>query len=77
MQTTFEEIKSMEVYLQTSTESMLSLDAQRHQAEMDCASGDVWFELARQYERQGRPAVAASCRRRAEHYAQIQALVVE
>lgn len=70
MNSAAEEIASMKLYLETPVEGMAALDVERRAAEMDCCDdASVWFDLACRYEAQGRPAQAASCRRRGEHYA--------
>ena len=55
-------------YLGTSEADMLALDDVRRAAEADPCSAD-WADLARRYEAQGRPAMAAKCHGRAAHYA--------
>ncbi len=62
------ELEIMELYLQTPGEAMIALDDERRRAEQDCTDGQFWLGLAFRYEQQGRPAQAASCRRRGEHY---------
>lgn len=61
---------SMTVYLGTPVEAMRALDAERWHAEQFSADARVWDMLAVRYDAQGRPEQAASCRRRAAHYAQ-------
>jgi hypothetical protein len=60
-------------YLATSEANMLALDAERREAESAPEDAD-WNGLARRYEEQGRPAMAAKCRGRAQHYAQVYAV---
>ena len=57
------------VYITVPIQSMIALDSQRHQAEANCTDPATWEQLAAAYELQGRDCVAASCRRRASHYA--------
>jgi len=65
---------SMTVYLATPMDAMRALDAERSHAEQFSTEARVWDTLAARYEAQGRPAQAASCRRRAAHYAQAEQL---
>jgi len=62
---------ALDAYLVTTTQDLCDLDSMRRHAEQDCASGETWNSLAELYKRQGRDAQAASCRRRAEHYASL------
>jgi hypothetical protein len=61
----------MTVYLATPVDAMRALDAERFHAEQFSTEARVWDMLAARYEGQGRSAQAASCRRRAAHYAQV------
>lgn len=64
-----EKVASMKLYLETPADVMGRLDDERRAAEQDCCDdAAIWFDLARRYDAQGRPAQAGSCRRRGEHY---------
>jgi hypothetical protein len=61
---------SMCLYINTPVEAMTRLDDDRYAAEAEPDTAD-WFDLARRYEAQGRPAQAGSCRRRGEYYSRV------
>jgi hypothetical protein len=55
------------LYSHTCEKDMLDLDAERREAEADPERAD-WASLARKYEAQGRPAMAAKCMERGRYY---------
>jgi cytochrome c-type biogenesis protein CcmH/NrfG len=59
-------------YAHTREADMLALDVERRKAEADCTSGETWAGLARQYEAQGRPSMAARCYERARNYREME-----
>lgn len=61
---------SMCLYINTPVEAMTRLDDERRNAESEPDTAD-WFDLARRYDDQGRPAQAANCRRRGEYYSRV------
>ena len=65
------------LYLIVPVQSMTALDGQRLQAEANCTDPATWERLAAAYEMQGRDCMAASCRRRASHYAKQQEAELE
>ena len=65
------------LYLIVPVQSMTALDGQRLEAETNCTDPAIWERLAAAYEMQGRDCMAASCRRRASHYAKQQEAELE
>ena len=65
------------IYLTVPVQSITALDSQRLQAEANCTDPATWERLAAAYELQGRDCMAASCHRRASHYAKQQEAELE